>query len=175
MALPSGGRAVYLLSSHRSCWERYRGFGKLRLAGGLPAVSLRLARSLSCDQSIRAEGICLVDATLTHQPRKILPRIIRHQSVNPRLDTSDDMSDCFDPTQAPLAPPNLPSRPGPKPRPKPKQNHCRNHVCLGGDRVRLGDGLNVQTSQSVVSMKESDAECTREFGLSSTLSLFLDL
>ena len=61
------------------------------------------------------------------------------QSVNPRLDTSDDMSDCFDPTQAPLAPPNFPlptalgaggrgpvvvprksPRPGPKPRSKPK-------------------------------------------------------
>jgi hypothetical protein len=26
VALPSGGRAVYLLSSHRSCWERYRVF-----------------------------------------------------------------------------------------------------------------------------------------------------
>jgi phospholipase C len=29
-------------------------------------------------------------------------------SVNPRLDTADDMADCFDPTQAPLAPPHLP-------------------------------------------------------------------
>lgn len=29
-------------------------------------------------------------------------------SINPRLDTADDMADCFDPTQAPLAPPKLP-------------------------------------------------------------------
>jgi phospholipase C len=30
-------------------------------------------------------------------------------SINPRLDTADDMSDCFDPTQAPLAKPNIPA------------------------------------------------------------------
>ena len=60
-------------------------------------------------------------------------------SINPRLDTADDMSDCFDPTQAPLGPPKLPAptalggggtvggpgrvnppRPKPKPHPKPK-------------------------------------------------------
>lgn len=29
-------------------------------------------------------------------------------SINPRLDTADDMSDCFDPKQAPLDPPKLP-------------------------------------------------------------------
>ncbi len=62
-------------------------------------------------------------------------------SINPRLDTADDMSDCFDPTQAPLGPPKLPAptvlsgggtgggpgpinpptpKPKPHPRPKPK-------------------------------------------------------
>jgi phospholipase C len=62
-------------------------------------------------------------------------------SINPRLDTADDMADCFDPTQAPLAPPKLPPptalgggrkpvpvppkkppkpKPAPKPKPKPK-------------------------------------------------------
>lgn len=30
-------------------------------------------------------------------------------SINPRLDTADDMSDCFDPAQSPLPPPNLPA------------------------------------------------------------------
>lgn len=30
------------------------------------------------------------------------------QSVNPRLDTADDMSDCFDPKQKPLPPPKFP-------------------------------------------------------------------
>jgi phospholipase C len=57
-------------------------------------------------------------------------------SINPRLDIADDMSDCFDPTQGPLAPPKLPApvslgrggaAPGPvspgkpaKPKPRPK-------------------------------------------------------
>jgi len=43
-----------------------------------PAVSLRLPRSLSCGQSIRAEGICLAYATLTHQPGEILPNLVWH-------------------------------------------------------------------------------------------------
>lgn len=30
-------------------------------------------------------------------------------SINPRLDNADDMADCFDPTQQPLGPPNLPA------------------------------------------------------------------
>jgi phospholipase C len=30
-------------------------------------------------------------------------------SINPRLDTADDMSDCFDPAQSPLPPPKLPA------------------------------------------------------------------
>jgi phospholipase C len=30
-------------------------------------------------------------------------------SINPRLNTADDMADCFDPTQQPLGPPNLPA------------------------------------------------------------------
>src|ERR1700686_2331859 len=30
-------------------------------------------------------------------------------SINPRLDTADDMSDCFDPEQSPLPPPKLPA------------------------------------------------------------------
>ncbi len=30
-------------------------------------------------------------------------------SINPRLDTADDMADCFDSTQPPLGPPNLPA------------------------------------------------------------------
>jgi len=30
-------------------------------------------------------------------------------SINPRLETTDDMSDCFDPAQSPLPPPNLPA------------------------------------------------------------------
>ena len=48
------------------------------------------------------------------------------QSINSRLDTSDDMSDCFDPTQAPLPPPKLatattPSAGGGTPQPRPKR------------------------------------------------------
>ena len=41
------------------------------------------------------------------------------QSINSRLDTSDDMSDCFDATQAPLPPPK-PQRPSRTPTPKAK-------------------------------------------------------
>ena len=72
---------------------------------------------------------------------KFCQTLLGIQSVNPRLDTADDMSDCFDLTQAPLAPPNLPPPtalgaggggtlvpvPGkpmrPNPRPKPRRPH----------------------------------------------------
>ena len=40
VALPSGGRAVYLLSSHRSCWERYRGFHQVRRTEPFGQVNL---------------------------------------------------------------------------------------------------------------------------------------
>jgi phospholipase C len=61
---------------------------------------------------------------------KFCQNLLGIQSVNPRLDTADDMSDCFDATQAPLAAPKLPpptalggggvSAPGPNPNPKPQ-------------------------------------------------------
>jgi phospholipase C len=65
---------------------------------------------------------------------KFCQNLLGIPSVNPRLDTADDMSDCFDPAQAPLAPPNLPAptsigrgggvpvpaRPGKPPQPRPK-------------------------------------------------------
>jgi len=72
---------------------------------------------------------------------KFCQNLLGIQSINARLDTADDMSDCFDPAQAPLGPPQLPPptalggaqggnpapgghgkppKPNPKPKPKPK-------------------------------------------------------
>jgi len=39
---------------------------------------------------------------------KFYENLFGSASTHPRLDTADDMTDCFDPAQVPLAPPKLP-------------------------------------------------------------------